>query len=191
MSYNNKKASAEPQSAEKLTEELQKCVELQEVMKEVNAHWRKTGTCMGAPGITDTQAAKLDEKIRNTSRSWERQPFSSYDLTNNNSQIKRLEQKLSEVSRGFAGWEFTGGYAEANNEMNRLQLFFDEKPDEQQRAVLKAGGFKWAPSQDAWQRQLTDNAIYSAGRIDFIKPSDGKTVREHQPNVPARDGGAR
>lgn len=191
MSYNNKKASSEPQSAEKLTEELQKCVELQAVMKGVNAHWRKTGTCMGAPGITDAQAAKLDEKTRSTSYSWERQPFPSYALTNNNSQIKRLEQKLSEVSRGFAGWEFAGGYAEANTEMNRLQLFFDEKPDEQQRAVLKAGGFKWAPSQDAWQRQLTDNAIYSAGRIDFIKPSDGKTVREHQPKVPARDGGAR
>ena len=190
MSY-NKKATAEPQNAEKLTEELQKCVELQEVMKGVNAHWRKTGTCMGVPGITDAQVARLDEKIRTTSYSWERQPFSSYDLTNNNSQIKRLEQKLSEVSRGFAGWEFAGGYAEANTEMNRLQLFFDEKPDEQQRAVLKAGGFKWAPSQDAWQRQLTDNAIYSAGRIDFIKPSDGKTVREHQPKVPARDGGAR
>jgi hypothetical protein len=191
MSYNRAKASSEPQSAEKLTEELQKCVELQEVMKGVNAHWRKTSTCMGAPGITDAQAAKLDEKIRTTSRSWERQPFSSYDLTNNNSQIKRLEQKLSETSRGFAGWEFAGGHAEANTEMNRLQLFFDEKPNEQQRAVLKAGGFKWAPTQDAWQRQLTDNAIYSAGRIDFIKPSDGKTVREHQPKAPARDSGAR
>ncbi|NLO49339.1 MAG: hypothetical protein GX111_13690 [Clostridiales bacterium] len=191
MSYNRAKPSNEPQSAEKLTAELQKCVELQEVMKGVNAHWRKTGACMGAPGITEAQAAKLDEKIRTTSRSWERQPFSSYDLTNNNSQIKRLEQKLSEASRGFAGWEFAGGHAEVNTEMNRLQLFFDERPNEQQRAVLKAGGFKWAPSQDAWQRQLTDNAIYSAGRIDFIKPSDGKTVREHQPNVPARDGGAR
>jgi hypothetical protein len=43
--------------------------------------------------------------------------------TNNNSQIKRLDQKLSEVSRGFAGWEFAGGHAEANTEMNRLQLF--------------------------------------------------------------------
>ena len=191
MSYNNKKVASEPQSAEKLADELQKCMDLQAVMKGVNEHWRKTGTCMGAPGITDAQAAKLDEKIRRTSYSWERQPFSSYDLTNNNSQIKRLEQKLSEVSRGFEGWEFDGGRAEANTEMNRLQLFFDEKPSEQQRAALKAGGFKWAPSQYAWHRQLTDNAIYSAGRIDFIKPSDGRTVRENQPKVPARDGGAR
>jgi hypothetical protein len=146
---------------------------------------------MGAPGITDAQAAKLDERIRTASASYNRVPFSSYDLTNNNSQIKRLEAKLAEVSRGFEGWVFDGGRAEANTEMNRLQLFFDEKPDDRQRMVLKANGFKWAPTQDAWQRQLTDNAIYAAGRIDFIWPSDGRTVREHQPKPPARDTGSR
>ena len=189
--YGRTRTSNQPQSAEKISDELQKCVELQETMKGVNAYWRKTGTCVGAPGITEAQAKKIDEKIATTNRSWERQPFASYDLTNNNSQIKRLEQKLAEVSRGFEGWEFNGGRAEANNEMNRLQLFFDEKPNDQQRAQLKASGFKWAPSQDAWQRQLTDNAIYSAGRLDFIKPSDGRTVREHQPKAPARDSGAR
>ena len=189
--YNHSKPSNEPQSAEKLTEELRKCEELQETMKGVNAYWRKTGTCMGAPGITDEQAKKLDNKIVNARYSSDRQPFSSCDLTNNNSQIKRLREKLAEVSRGFEGWEFNGGHAEANKEMDRLQLFFDEKPNESQRAQLKANGFKWAPSQDAWQRQLTDNAIYAAGRLDFIKPSDGRTVREHQPKPPARDNGAR
>jgi len=177
---------------EKLTEELSKCVKLQETMKGVNAYWRKHGTCVGAPGVTDEQAAKLDIKITTSQYSWERQqPFSSYNLTDNNSKIKRLQSKLAEVSRGFNGWEFAGGRAEANTEMNRLQLFFDEKPTDSQRAQLKANGFKWAPSQDAWQRQLTDNAIYSAGRLEFIKPSDGRSVRDHQPKPPARDTGAR
>jgi hypothetical protein len=187
--YNNAKSTKEPQSAETLTAELEKCEKLQATMKEVNAYFRKYGTCVGAPGITEAQAAKLDAKIADARHSWDNQPFASYDLTNNNSQIKRLQQKLAEVSRGFEGWEFVGGRAEANTEMDRLQLYFDERPDEKQRAQLKANGFKWAPSQDAWQRQLTDNAIYSAGRIDFIKPSDGRTVREHQPKSPARDGG--
>lgn len=191
MAYYNAKPAREPQSAEKLTAELNKCEELQGVMKEVNAYWRKFATCVGAPGITEQQAAKLDEKIAATRYSWEKQPFSSYDLTNNNSKIKRLKQNLAEVSRGFSGWEFAGGRAEANTEMNRLQLFFDEKPNDSQRAQLKASGFKWAPSQDAWQRQLTDNAIYSAGHIDFIKPSDGRTVSEHQPKALVRDTGAR
>jgi len=191
MAYGRKTQGSEPQSVEKLTEELNKCEKLQSKMKEVNVYWRSRGTCVGAPGITDEEAKKLDEKIATTRYSWERQPFASYTLTNNNSQIKRLQQRLAEASRGFSGWEFVGGYAEANTEMNRLQLFFDEKPDDSQRTLLKANGFKWAPSQDAWQRQLTDNAIYAAGRMDFIKPSDGKTVREHQPKPQPKNAEAR
>ena len=192
MSTYGAKQTKVSQNPEKMAEELKQCVELQTTMKDVNAYWRSRGTCIGAPGITEVQAKKLDEKIASTRYSWEKQPFSSYDLTNNNSQIKRLESKLNEVSHGFAGWEFSGGHAEANTEIDRLQLFFDEKPDEGERANLKANGFKWAPSQNAWQRQLTDNAIYAAGRLDFLKPTDGRTVREHQPQlVQSQDKGAR
>ena len=170
--YRNSKPSNEPQNADKLAEQLQKCEDLQEHMKGVNAHWRNTGTCMGAPGMTDEQAAKLDSKIQKATVSWERQPYSSYDLINNNSQIKRLREKLAEVSRGFEGWEFEGGRADANTEMNRLQLFFDVKPTDEQLMKLKSNGFKWAPSQDAWQRQLNDNARgkgkSSDGRYPYI-----------------------
>ncbi|MDR1892833.1 MAG: hypothetical protein LBQ48_07490 [Oscillospiraceae bacterium] len=191
MSYYNTRTKAEPPSLDDLTAKLESAKVLQATMKEVNAYWRRFGTCVGAPGITGEQAQKLDNKIAATTYSWEKQPFSTYDLTNNNATIKRWESKVKELSKGFAGWEFEGGRAEANKELDRLQLFFDERPNENQRAILKASGFKWAPSQDAWQRQLTDNAIYSAGRIDFIKPTDGRTVREHQPKAPARDTGAR
>ena len=195
MSYNNAISSGDPQAVEKLTAKLEKCKELQAVMKEVNAYWRKFGTCVGAPGITDEQALRIDQKIAAARYPWDNQPFASYDLTNNNAEIKRLEKRIAEVTHnqevGFSGWEFAGGRAEANTDMNRLQLFFNEKPNESQRANLKANGFKWAPSQEAWQRQLTDNAIYAAGRLDFLKPTDGRTVREHQPKAPAKDAGAR
>jgi hypothetical protein len=168
MSYKSAISAGDPQAVEKLTAKMQKCTELQEVMKGVNAYWRRTGTCQGAPGVTDAQAAKLDARISSTTRSWERVPFSDYELKNNYAEIKRLEKRIAEIARnqevGFSGWEFDGGRAEANTDMNRLQLFFDEKPDEKKRAALKANGFKWAPSQGSWQRQLTGNAIYSAGR---------------------------
>ena len=191
MSYYNTKQASEMPSAEKLAEELNKCVELQETMKAVNAYWRKTGTCVGAPGITDEQARKLDEQIATTRYSWEKQPFSSYDLTDNNSKIKRLESKVKEVSKGFAGWEFEGGHAEANTELDRLQLFFDERTSKERHNALRHAGFVFSHTNGAYQRQLTDNAIYAAGRLDFIKPSDGRMVREHQPKAPSRDSGAR
>ena len=185
---NSKTPTATPES---LAAELAKRKQKQYEMKSLNDHYRRYGTCIGGIGMASEKAQELDQKLANPEYPWERQPFSSYDLTNNNAAIKRLEKKLKEVSRGFAGWEFEGGYAEANLEMNRLQLFFNERPDDQQKKILKTCGFKWAPSQEAWQRQLTDNAIYSAGRIDFIKPSDGRTVREHQPKMPEKDAGAR
>lgn len=34
----------------------------------------------------------------------------------------------------------------------RLQVFFEGKPEQATREMLKANGFKWAPSQKAWQR---------------------------------------
>jgi hypothetical protein len=182
------------QAVEKLTAKLQKCKESQAHMKDVNAYYRKFGTCNGYPEMPDTTAAKLDLRVEQA-YSWNKQPFPSYELTNNNAEIRRLEGRIKDVTRhqeiGFSGWEFEDGSAETNTELDRLQLFFDNKPDEHKRAVLKANGFKWAPSQGAWQRQLTDNAIYAAGRIDFIKPSDGRTVRECQPKRPNKDTGTR
>ena len=194
MGYNNAISANDPQALEKLTAKLEKCKADQAYMKDVNAYYRKFGTCKGYPDMPDATAAKLDAKVEGA-YSWDKQPFPSYTLTNNNAVIKQTEKRIAQITRnqevGFSGWEFNGGRAEANKEINRLQLFFDEKPPEHQRDQLGANGFKWAYSQNAWQRQLTDNAIYAAGRLDFIKPSDGRTVREHQPKAPARSGEAR
>lgn len=36
-----------------------------------------------------------------------------------------------------------------------------EKLIEATRSILKSNGFRWSPSQGAWQRQLTNNARYA------------------------------
>ncbi len=46
-----------------------------------------------------------------------------------------------------------------NVEQNRLQLFFDGKPEQAMIDRLKKSGFKWSPRNVAWQRQLTPNAV--------------------------------
>ena len=80
----------------------------------------------------------------------------------------------------FAGWEFDGGKVEINREENRLQVFFEGKPDADTRAELKDGGFRWAPSAGAWQRQLTDNAFRAADTIKAIAPVTGEKPTELQ-----------
>ena len=56
-----------------------------------------------------------------------------------------------------------------NLEADRLQIIFDEKPDEEMRAKLKSNGFRWSPRYGAWQRQLTQNAESAARRALGLK----------------------
>ena len=99
-------------------------------------------------------------------------------------QIRRVKGRIAELTRkqetAYAGWEFDGGTVEANREDNRLQIYFEEKPDEKTRETLKENGFRWSPKAGAWQRQLNDNAIYAADRLSCIKPLSGKSPVEIQ-----------
>lgn len=71
----------------------------------------------------------------------------------------------------------------ANQEANRLQLFFEEKPSAEQRAELRHQGFVWAPKECAWQRQLNRQAVLAAGRLPLVKPLCGKAPLELQPKT--------
>lgn len=48
---------------------------------------------------------------------------------------------------------------------DRLQIIYDGKPDRTTISNLKSNGFRWSPSNMAWQRQLTSNAYYAAARV--------------------------
>lgn len=189
MSYTPIK-SDDPQALEKLTAKLEALQSQQEHMKAVNSYYRKHGTAHGCSGISEEQAEKLDEAVR-TGYSWERTPFASYTLSNNNAEIRRLKQRIEQLTYdkevGYVGWDFHGGEAVANTTNNRLQLFFDDKPTADQRTTLKRNGFHWSPSEGAWQRLLNSNAIYSASYIDFIRPKSGESPVALQPKAPAKD----
>ena len=168
-------------AVEKLESKLAGLKESQEVMKAVNKYYRQHKTLDDCPAISEETKAKLQVSM---SRDWRKDPvpFPSYALSNNNQNIHSTQQRIDELKNrsDYKGWDFNGGKAIINEAENRLQLRFDEKPGEAERAELRKNGFKWAPSQGAWQRQLTRNAIHSAGYIDCIKPLDGKTPYQHQ-----------
>lgn len=58
-----------------------------------------------------------------------------------------------------------------NTEIDRLQIFFDGKPDSETIAKLKAKAWHWSPRNMAWQRQLTPNAKSSLSYI-FTTPAN-------------------
>lgn len=187
-------SSDDPEAIAKLTEKLEGLKAAQERMKAINAHYRKHGTCHGMEGLTEEQAEKLDQEINNL-HPWAKVPFPPYSLSNNNQEIHRIQDRIKRLTDakevGYTGWEFDGGRVEANMEKNRLQIFFDEKPDEETRRELKTWGFRWARSEGAWQRQLTKNAIYAASHVQAIRPTDGSDPMKIQPKREQHSGPAR
>ena len=108
---------------------------------------------------------------------YEKKPFQSWELSNNNAEIRRVRQRIESLTRAnevaYVGWEFDGGHVEANRDQGRLQVFFDGKPEADARQQLKENGFRWAPSVGAWQRLLNDNAYHASDRIACIQPLSG------------------
>lgn len=52
-----------------------------------------------------------------------------------------------------------------NIQEDRIQLFFDGKPESEMIQNLKRNAFKWSPSRSCWQRQLTMNAIHATKNL--------------------------
>ena len=173
----------DPQAVQKLEAKLEKLQAAQDTMKAVNAYYRKHKTLDGCPNLSAESIEKMKSEM---SSQWhiEDKPYPSWALSNNNAEIRRIKGRIAELTKkqetAYAGWEFDGGTVEANKEDNRLQIFFEEKPDEKTRETLKENGFRWSPKAGAWQRQLNDNAIYAADRLSCIRPLSGKSPVEIQ-----------
>ena len=160
---------ADPHAKEILEDKLKKLKETQEMEKAINAWYRKKKTCIGCPGIKPDLAEKVQKSFEAVrSRSLYDIPFPAYELTSIREKIKRTQKRLDELvarqgmNQADLEEAFDGGKIVRNIALDRLQIIFDEKPDESQRNMLKASGFRWAPSQGAWQRKLTENAMHYA-----------------------------
>lgn len=162
---------ADPHAREMLTERLNSQRQMLEDAKTANAYYRKHKTLEGCHGFTSEQAANLtdpnsfDIRVHGS-------PFPAYELASIRGKIERTEQRLAELDRREqqaaqpqTGATFDGGQIVRNIDLNRLQILFDAIPDADTRAALKQNGFRWSPKNQAWQRQLTDNAERAARSV--------------------------
>ena len=167
-------SSDDPQAVEKLEAKLAALEKHQEMMKAANAAIR-----MKDPAKGDAKLAELGYTPEDIAKLREpdfcgRIGYPAYALQNNNANIRRIRGRIAELKKRTEstpeGWEFDGGRVVVNTTENRLQVILDGKPDADVRTELKGEGFRWAPSQGAWQRQLTDNAMRAARRLKCIAP---------------------
>ena len=168
---------ADPHAREMLTERLNSQRQMLEDAKTANAYYRKHKTLEGCPGLSEKNRAWLTRPGVFASGdgspiSQYGSPFPAYELASIRGKIERTEQRLAELDRREqqaaepqTGAAFDGGQIVRNIDLNRLQILFDAIPDADTRAALKQNGFRWSPKNQAWQRQLTDNAERTARQV--------------------------
>lgn len=101
--------------------------------------------------------------------------YESFELTNHNSRMKTVRAKIKQLESQESSTEednqetsFEGGTIVQNQAENRLQILFDDIPSAEIRTELKSNGFRWSRKFSAWQRQLTNNAIFAVRRLSFV-----------------------
>ena len=165
--------SGDADALEKLQQKVEKLEAWQAEMKEANAYYRKHKSLKGYKDFSDERAEELDKAISET---WYQKPFAPFELTNNNAKIKSAKARIAQIERLKKEAADTAEQPEAdetadlykvveNAEIMRLQVIFDGKPNAYARSVMKRNGFRWSPSNSAWQRQLTQNAKYALKRV--------------------------
>ncbi len=165
---------ADPHAEEMLTERITLLQSELDACKEANAYYRKHKTLEGCPGISERHREWLTRpgvfhSGDGTPLELYKAPYTSYHLTSIRTRLKAAKQRLEEyhnrqqkAQQGGDDLKFDGGEIVRNAELNRLQIIFDDIPDDDTRTALKRNGFRWSPSNKAWQRQLTEAAERAA-----------------------------
>ena len=182
-------SSDDPNAPEKLREKIAKAERFQEAMTAANRIIRAKPkneptpakiAALVALGMSEETAAKLF-----TPDCFGYFGFPAYHLQNKSANIRRMRERLAEVEASADAETrekaFDGFTIREDADINRVQILFPGKPDEATRKILKSYGFRWAPSESAWQRQLNANGRYAAKCI-ISKLQEGYT-RPVQPKT--------
>lgn len=155
--------SDDPDAIEKLTKKLESLKDSHEFMKAANKCIKKNDRegFLKLPFATDSLWTKLT-----TPNYMGYTGFASYKLSNSSANIRNVEKRIEHLKRQNLKVStdviINGIRIFENQEANRLQLIFEGKPSEDIRKKLKSMGFRWAPSECAWQRHINSFALYQA-----------------------------
>jgi hypothetical protein len=175
-------SSDDPEAIAKIKREIEGLEKNQEAMKAANK-------------IAKSKKLTKDEKIEALNASghdgnslmnprWHyAECYQGFELSNNNANINRLKKRLEQLQKDLIEsvelgdteqtYEQHGIIVVHARSINRLQLKFNGKPSDQVRSILKSNGFRWAPSEMAWQRFLK-NSDYALATV--IKELDALLV---------------
>lgn len=161
------------EEVERLQNKLEVLTETQELMKAVNKIVRSSKLSeiemheeLEALGL---QQHQISELMAEPMYSFQKKGFQQFQLSNNLAKIKATEDAIKRHTAMAEAedkeFTFDGGKVEYCYSDERIRIYFDNIPDMEMRAKLKSEAFKWSPKNQAWQRQLTPNAVRAAKRV--------------------------
>lgn len=158
-------SSDDPSAIDQLREKLVKLEARQEMMQQANQLVRKKDIAgLVALGFSQSSAERcVTVPVWGTKLC----AFEPYQLSNNGATIRATKQRIEHLEREATRETVVvetniGLKAIQNTEANRVQLIFPDKPDEATRSLLKSQGFRWSPTEGAWQRLLNNAGVYAA-----------------------------
>lgn len=163
-------SSDDPDAIAKLKEKLEGMQKNQELMKNCNKVIRKFKN-------KESQLAelvKLGISQDNAEKLLEDDGFAPYALKNNNANMGRVKERISELEKtqnlSAQAEEYESFSYELDSLDNRIVFTFTGKPDEETRKILKSHSFKFSPSRSpkgrsVWVRKVTLNALHDARRV--------------------------
>lgn len=165
----------DPDAIERLHEKIAKLEKRQETMKAANK------ICRNKKLHPDVQVQELQKlgiseenahELLNPRYSYQKPGFESWQLSNNNQEIRRLQQRLQQAKAAakFESSDTTnenGVRIEWAADENRVRLYFPEtRVSNEMYKTLRRNGFVFARTLGAFSRMWTDNnAKY---RVDAV-----------------------
>ena len=157
---------------------------LQQFMKEVNIAIKKLSSYEAKEAAIKQLATKHGVMLQGNSINRILSPdyagrvgFKAYELTNNNATIKQTSRRIEELEKaeafeqkadaGLVATEYEGKDCNIYLDfgLNRIQVKHPVRPPQEVISQLKRNGYKWSPTNGVWQRQLTNNAIYTTNNL--------------------------
>jgi len=164
-------SSDDPDAVTKLQEQVAELEQRQERMKAANRALRRgDDAALLTQGFSEAQIAKLKQPDF-----CGRTGFPDYALQNNNANIRRIKQRIEELSKRptvDTERQVKGVQVIEDAGENRMCLVFPGKPTLDVRKNLRAHGFIWSPTRVAWVRKLNNAARYAAQCVLDALPAE-------------------
>ena len=96
-------------------------------------------------------------------------PIESFQFSNLSGNIATVKKRIAyleaQAARPELDIEINGTRLWIDKQENRLKIEFSGIPSEEIRSQLKSNGFRWSPTNKAWQRQPNQYALIRAKEI--------------------------